>query len=71
MLDGFSKCAILSSVRDTQSRAERTNMKKFLVKFVDALTGRTAEKTVKADTEEGVRLGCDSKLQKVISIVLL
>ncbi len=46
-------------------------MKTFLVKFVDSITGRTAEKQVKAKDETAVRKAQAGIARQLVSIVML
>jgi hypothetical protein len=46
-------------------------MKKFLVKFVDSITGQVREDVVEGETRDKVRETQLSALRKVLSVVLM
>jgi hypothetical protein len=71
LLDGLSKSVIMSVLRANSEQQKGQNMKKFLVKFVDALSGRTQEKEVKGRSEQKVREGCESNCKRVLSVLVL
>lgn len=46
-------------------------MKKFLVKFIDAISGQTREQTVQGDNAVSVQEDCIVRLGRVISVLLI